>query len=49
MFLFMCMGLRIDGNGFNKSVRKKQRKEGDIIIRITTNEKNEYVYEYYIY
>ncbi|MGG4132953.1 alpha/beta hydrolase [Bacillus licheniformis] len=39
-------GIEDSGNGFYKSV-KDAAKKGDLIVRITTNEKNEYVYEYY--
>ncbi|MBZ5215283.1 alpha/beta fold hydrolase [Bacillus paralicheniformis] len=39
-------GIEDSGNGFYKSVKDAAQK-GDLIVRITKNEKNEYVYEYY--
>ncbi|MEC1259026.1 alpha/beta hydrolase [Bacillus swezeyi] len=39
-------GIEDSGNGFYKSVKKAAQK-GDLIVRISKNEKDEYVYEYY--
>ncbi|MBU8684020.1 alpha/beta hydrolase [Bacillus haynesii] len=39
-------GIEDSGNGFYTSVKNAAQK-GDLIVRITKNEKNEYVYEYY--
>ncbi|MCY8002251.1 alpha/beta fold hydrolase [Bacillus haynesii] len=39
-------GIEDSGNSFYTSVKNAAQK-GDLIVRITKNEKNEYVYEYY--